>query len=128
LYTGNKPLKTADPFGLFDYYGNWCGSNHSGGYDRPWDQLTPDEQQNAEPPIDDLDTCCQTHDKCYASCRDKYPCSENERLTCLKNCDRELAECASNAENGGFRRLLLIGWMSGSTPFPGPNDPGCPKR
>jgi len=42
---------TVDPG--FSIYGNWCGLNH------------PADINNAQPPIDLLDTQCQTHDLCY---------------------------------------------------------------
>ncbi|GAB1262741.1 hypothetical protein [Aurantivibrio plasticivorans] len=39
---------------LLPTYGNWCGANH------------PVNMQEAEEPIDGLDTACKRHDMCYA--------------------------------------------------------------
>lgn len=124
-YVDNNPLIGIDPYGLWKYYGNWCGPNHTGGYDRPWDQLNPQEQQNAIPPQDDLDTCCQTHDKCHAQCRSNHPCSETDRENCFEQCDRDLSNCAQSCQSGGYRRWFLEKYMQNSNPRPGPNAPNC---
>ena len=108
-YVGNNPLNGIDPLGLFKYYGDWCGPNHTGGIDRPWDQLTPQEQQNTLPPRDDLDSCCQIHDKCHADCRMNHPCSGDDRQSCFKRCDRMLANCAQRCQSGGCAEICSNG-------------------
>jgi RHS repeat-associated protein len=124
-YVGNNPLNGIDPLGLFEYYGNWCGPNHTGGFDKPWDQLTSQEQQNTLLPKDDLDSCCQIHDLCHADCRANHPCSETDRQDCLNRCDRGLANCAVGCQSGGIRRWMLERYMRGSNPGAGPNTPSC---
>jgi RHS repeat-associated protein len=124
-YVGNNPLNRIDPLGLFEYYGNWCGPNHTGGFDKPWDQLTSQEQQNALLPKDDLDSCCQIHDLCHADCRANHPCSETDRQDCLNRCDRGLANCAVGCQSGGNRRWMLERYMRGSNSGAGPNTPNC---
>ena len=59
------------------FYGNWCGPLKSG----------PDAA------VDDLDSCCATHDQCYDAFTQEInylQCSEEgEKLTC----DRALVSC-----------------------------------
>ncbi|PHR26009.1 MAG: hypothetical protein COA36_13230 [Desulfotalea sp.] len=122
---GGDPVNAVDPMGLSYYYGNWCGSNWSGGYEKSWDELLDAEKRNAIPPQDALDSCCQDHDRCHADCRDKYPCNNDERKNCYKRCDRELDDCASSAK-GRLFGWLLQQYMDSSNPSPGLNDPQCP--
>ncbi len=71
-------------------YGNWCGPGHSG----------------PGAPIDDLDACCMTHDRCYD--REGY-------LDC--GCDFALCGCASRASWGSAHKNLaktaIMGYMCG---------------
>lgn len=48
--------------GGFSIYGNWCGPNH------------PKDINNADNPIDLLDSQCKTHDLCYVD-KGEYDCS-----------------------------------------------------
>ncbi|WP_170008477.1 hypothetical protein [Bacillus fonticola] len=59
---------------------NWCGANCGSGV-----------------PVNDLDTCCRTHDFCYGSFG-SYPnrCS----------CDQTLVDCASFTDNAGTTRVI----------------------
>jgi RHS repeat-associated protein len=94
---GPNPVDSIDPLGLLVIHGNWCGPNWTGGFKKPWDQMTKSEQQIAENRdvvvVDGLDSCCRTHDKCHAGCRAKYPCDKTLQEACLTTCDRELARC-----------------------------------
>ena len=58
LYAGNKPTMTTDPWGLFEYYGNWCGPGHP---QNP--KFNPTAPQ--PPPQDETDWACFYHDWCY---------------------------------------------------------------
>ena len=95
-YVGQNPLDAIDPHGLFAIYGNWCGPNWTGGNTKEWNQMTPNEQQNAAQPIGDLDAACEAHDKCYANCRAGFPCNKGNRGACMRNCDLALAGQASS--------------------------------
>ncbi|MFZ6028030.1 MAG: RHS repeat-associated core domain-containing protein, partial [Chloroflexota bacterium] len=44
-YVQNNPVNFVDPEGLQKIYGNWCGPDWTGGYDKPWDQLTDEEKR-----------------------------------------------------------------------------------
>lgn len=110
-YTNNNPLRSKDPLGLIEWpldapmprnddvpegpsfadrlvprYGNWCGPGWSGG------QWGPIEGPN--PPVDSLDTCCQTHDRCYGE-RGCYGNDSSKTAQCdeaLLRCERQLGK------------------------------------
>jgi RHS repeat-associated protein len=107
-YVGNDPIGKTDPLGLFRYYGHWGGPNWTGGYTKPWNELTPDEQYQAltnpdRMPIDDQDRCYMQHDMCYGSC------------TCFKcraKCDGKLQNCLSllvGDPDGSYNYHALLG-------------------
>jgi RHS repeat-associated protein len=127
-YVGSNPLIYSDVYGLFRYYGNWCGPDWTGGQGKPWNELTEAEKSNVKPPIDGLDACCMTHDKCYASCRDDFPCDESNRGFCFKGCDRRLYRCGNQSGVGGAKSFFLRDHMRKSRPAPGPNDSCCKTK
>ncbi|MGH8307178.1 MAG: RHS repeat-associated core domain-containing protein [Gammaproteobacteria bacterium] len=125
-YVGQDPLGGVDPFGLIKIYGNWCGPNWTGGYTKEWNQMTPHEQQHAAPPVGPLDAACERHDKCYASCRGKFPCSPDGRSICFLNCDKGLESSAFNI--GGFWGDVVGSAMARSGKRDaGPNAKSCPN-
>ena len=111
-YVHQNPLSKIDPFGLFAYHGNWCGWNWTGGYEKPWDKLSSAEKNNVKPPIDALDACCETHDKCHANCRESFPCNKQSQSRCLESCDRRLYYCAKDMKDG----VMLRDYMRKSSP------------
>ena len=124
-YVGGNPMMYTDPTGLFKAHGNWCGPDHTGGFSKSWSQLDSAERSVALEPIDNLDRCCQKHDKDYAKCRDMYSCdndSDNkQKAQCMKNADRKLSQCASASYNSKswHERNAAKGvgkYMSGSSP------------
>ena len=125
-YVGGNPINKIDPWGLYDFHGNWCGPDHTGGYPKPWNELSKGEKRNALPPVDGVDSCCQDHDRCYGKCREQYPCDEEARADCFRLCDRALDACANNNLTG----MVLTDWVMGdyfgdSEPEPGPNCSSC---
>jgi RHS repeat-associated protein len=107
-----NPVAWVDPLGLAKIYGNWCGPNWTGGYKKPWDKLSPYEQRETRldperAPKDRLDACCETHDKCHASCRAQYPCDDGMQESCMKICDYTLAACDRNSGIKGPRALAI---------------------
>ena len=60
-YVEGNPVSLVDPNGLFEMYGNWGGSNWSGGKSG---QRIP---TNLMPPTDNYDACYAQHDYCYAA-------------------------------------------------------------
>lgn len=124
-YVQENPINNIDPFGLWKYgppwSGNkWCGPNWTGGKEEPY---TPGHSY--APPANELDKCCEAHDKCYYQCRKDYPCDYIKRDLCMTNkCDRDLAHCAASA--GHKFSSPLWWWMNfNSTPDPGPDASSC---
>ena len=124
-YVGSNPMMYTDPEGLFKVHGNWCGPDHTGGFSKSWGQLDSTERSVALEPIDNLDRCCQKHDKRYAKCRERYPCDNDpdsrQRTQCMKNADRRLSHCASASysSKSWHERSAAKGvgrYMSGSSP------------
>jgi len=66
MLQSTRALQKADAWPPVPIYGKWCGPNYGSG-----------------DPINDLDTCCQTHDNCYAA-KGYFNC----------NCDLDLTKCA----------------------------------
>jgi RHS repeat-associated protein len=140
---GDNPITWVDPMGLQTYmsqnaglpaweykenkpitqiHGNWCGPNWTGGFRKPWDKMTPAEQQLADTssyraPVDELDSCCKVHDKAHAACRARFPCDYDAQQRCLESADRALAACSNNAPtNNKWHRTEVHVYMSYSQP------------
>jgi RHS repeat-associated protein len=121
-YVNNNVVNGTDPLGLFEYYGNWCGPDWTGGRE---EQFTLGHTY--ENPVDSLDSCCKSHDICYFECRENDPCDLLERGLCMTRCDRRLATCASSA--GHKFSSPLWWWMNyNSAPSQGQNDPSCSAK
>lgn len=127
VYVRNSPLNWLDPLGLapqqanhsnpppgcnfpecFWYYGNWGGPGWTGGQWKPYEDLTPDEQDHLAPPIDAQDACYQEHDRCYSRSRVKNKCTAHDKPNRSQEynfdqgkagCDFELARCLKNLGN-----------------------------
>jgi RHS repeat-associated protein len=132
-YVDSNPLTHTDPYGLVKLYGNWCGPDWTGGFRKSYNQLDSAERYVALPPIDNLDTCCQSHDITYASCRDQYPCDKQKRANCMRSADSRLSSCAAVSGGGQSPMLLLFGnprkrienYMRDSVPNGGDNAKSC---
>ncbi|MGA7091116.1 MAG: RHS repeat-associated core domain-containing protein [Candidatus Acidiferrales bacterium] len=88
-YVSNNPLVFNDPSGSKKIHGKWCGPNWTGGQKEPFIP-SHDLPGYYAPPIDHVDKTCSDHDKCYAKCRDKHPCSPWGRRVCERKCDFSL--------------------------------------
>lgn len=75
-----------------------------------------------DPPEDKVDSCCMSHDICYADCRKKFPCDSAARSSCMKQCNKVLKNCASNA--GSF----AIPFAMNFPPAKEPDHCSCPAR
>lgn len=107
---------------MFQYHGNWCGPDWTGGFQREYGQIGM--WDDILPPIDALDKCCYTHDICYWECRCDNGCNNGKRKNCMKVCDRALASCADAA--GHHRGSGLWWYMNyGSIQRPGEDSPTC---
>lgn len=91
-------------------YGNWCGENY------PLTRNDPDE-------VDDWDSACRTHDKCYESNSDKRSCNlrfsrELERLSRTRLAPQAMANAHSwFTEDGQVFAFVSIGteaWAAGA--------------
>jgi len=135
-YVINRPTMLVDSKGLWVYYGFWCGPDWTGGRR---EEYTPSHDSVYRQPIDDLDTACMHHDKCYYNCRRGFPCNSDARGKCMTRCDRALAlewqtspQAQSQSDAGfsdvpGYATDPLWWWMQfNKSPDPGPNAPNCP--
>lgn len=68
VFCANNPVNFRDPWGDFEFYGNWGGPNWSGGRDGSYEDLSPAEIA-ANPPVDSMDELFFNHDKAYAEAR-----------------------------------------------------------
>jgi hypothetical protein len=96
--------------------------------DKPWDQLTDEEKQSVASPVDELDSCCETHDKCYAECRENFPCLEDDRKMCFRQCDLQLNMCSGTMNVGGPRSYMIKKYMQDTNPGAGDNSPMCCEK
>ncbi|MHB8123838.1 MAG: RHS repeat-associated core domain-containing protein [Desulfuromonadaceae bacterium] len=120
LYTfvGNDPINYVDPFGLWQWYGNWGGPNWTGGQVGTWDTI---DHSKALPPIDNQDASYMNHDKCYSKCRSI--CNSKDRADCFRDCDRQLSRDLSNLGDGPSNnwQAKVASWLF-SIRNPGPNQ------
>ena len=91
---GNDSINGFDYCGLFKAYGNWCGPNWTGGYKKPWNDLSTQERRNVKKPIDAVDAACQAHDKAYGRC-DRLLC-ELSKERCKAQADKKLVDDIEN--------------------------------
>jgi RHS repeat-associated protein len=116
----NNPVTEVDLFGLKKVYGNWCGSDWTGGQKDQYDL----NGGPYLPPIDALDSACEKHDKCYFKCRQKFPCNPDDRSTCFRLCDQALTQ-AAYAFGGFWGKAVGAAIDRPGTRDPGPNSPCC---
>jgi RHS repeat-associated protein len=90
------PLRKTDPLGLFQWHGNWCGPDWTGGREHPF--VPNSDPYYYESPVDIVDKACMNHDVCYSLCRDEFPCSTSDRGKCMKECDTNLVEASKGAK------------------------------
>ena len=88
----------------FFYYGNYGGPCYTGGQWTPLEDMTPEQQANLPPPVDEEDACYQSHDYCYSNSRiatgTTYGSSPSQAQTNAENfltgqCDLVLSACLS---------------------------------
>jgi RHS repeat-associated protein len=85
-YVSGDPVDFDDPSGNRRIHGNWCGPNWTCGQTEPY---IPSHDQDGyyKDPRDYVDKVCSHHDKCYAKCRAKHPCSAWGRRIYNRKCD-----------------------------------------
>ena len=120
-YVNGDPIGFIDPAGLFKVHGNWCGPNHTHGFNKPWNELDDVQKSISLPLIDPLDSCCQNHDKEYASCREGFPCDNEKRAQCMQTADRKLSRCSVNSKRRENKHekgasVIIENYMGGSSP------------
>jgi RHS repeat-associated protein len=149
-YVGNSPANGTDPSGRvtnwpdkppvltlipggFIAYGYWCGPNWTGGRNEEYNP-SHDHDFWYFPPIDQLDAACETHDKCFYSCRKHFACDQAARKDCMRQCNANLGNSALKLVNGNYWDLFfspagLLGAIMGDhDPDPGTNEHcGCKK-
>jgi RHS repeat-associated protein len=110
-YVLGNPVSKIDPYGLFPMYGNWGGSNYSGGVSTstiPFYQYAP---------IDAFDDCYMRHDYCYAGVANSSPTKGNASSCPARSspkpsdCDAALATCISHARDAGNQPATIWGYL-----------------
>ena len=102
-YVGGGPLNGVDHFGLDETVwlpgpgrqlkdgprnGNWCGGNWGGG----WPPSLHAGRDGPRVPVDSLDACCMSHDRCWTQCENLS--TKVSRDSCLiGGCDRAFVQC-----------------------------------
>jgi RHS repeat-associated protein len=121
-YVGENPLNGIDPTGLIQIYGNWCGSDWTGG--RKESYSPPKSPDYYKSPRDELDGACKTHDICYYKCRNNNKCDKQKRSSCFRLCDHVLTKSAY--EIGGFWGDVVGAAIDRpGNRDPEPNDASC---
>jgi RHS repeat-associated protein len=126
-YVGENPLDGIDPWGLYNWHGNWCGPDWTGGFTRPFSELTANERRTVKPPIDQLDGACRKHDICYSHCSFDHPCEPAARSQCFRICDYTLTASAY-AVGGFWGRTIGLAIDRPGTRDPGPNGSCCSSK
>jgi RHS repeat-associated protein len=96
-FVKNSPVGQIDVYGLinshFPQYGNYCGGGWCGGK-----VVKLGEKCNfSVAPINEMDTCCQAHDKCYDNaCKGKVDQSK------VHDCDKTLCQCMKDVDKSNF--------------------------
>lgn len=124
-YVDENPFDGIDPTGLLKIYGNWCGPDWTGGFKKPWNDLTPWEQEHVLPPKNPLDKLCMDHDKCYGNCALNHRCDMKARSSCLLSCDRALIDKSKRRNFWG--NVIAVGISIGK-PGKHPEDANPPKN
>jgi len=122
-YVSGDPVDFNDPSGNKKIHGNWCGPNWTGGQVEPYIPSN-DKDGYYKDPRDYVDKVCSFHDKCYAKCRDKHPCSPLGRSLCSRKCDFFLVgRLVGNPKDAVSPVAYLIGAgiALNLVPLPGPN-------
>ncbi|WP_245538712.1 RHS repeat-associated core domain-containing protein [Thiobacillus denitrificans] len=120
-YVEGNLLSYVDPNGLTKVHGNWCGPDWTGGHA---EQYTPVSAKLYSPPVDGLDTACQSHDICYYQCRKAHPCDPPKRSTCFRSCDGQLTIDASWGESI-MSSVIVRTMQRNGIRDPGPNSTNC---
>jgi len=92
LFAKNSPIDQIDPRGLKQIWGNWCGSDWTGGQNIA--STDYDWENDPSPAVKDgLDNCCRKHDACFAN----WDLDNHKKLAGkvdTDRCDDLLCDCA----------------------------------
>jgi RHS repeat-associated protein len=96
-YVKNDAINKIDSTGYFLTYGNYCGPGWTSG------TIYGDPDWNVRS-IDDLDSCCKTHDRCYyyIDKKQKNPLQckiDGKAPNDKSDCDRGLCSCLKGVDN-----------------------------
>jgi hypothetical protein len=116
-----KNEKSSAPnYGYAKRYGNYCGDNWTGG-------LTPNQAGPPAPPIDSLDSCCASHDKCFGEGDFQSDCACNASLwSCASSLPPNPHDWKHPAPAG--QTTYAFAYTNGVTVLFGPSSPlneGC---
>jgi RHS repeat-associated protein len=85
VFMVNDPVRRFDPFGLFEYYGNYCGPDYCGGKHQSERECACSRDPKPSP-TDAMDSCCKDHDMCLGGGGKGRDC-DTAMCKCLSNVD-----------------------------------------
>jgi hypothetical protein len=86
------------------------------------EQYDPAHAKDYKAPIDATDAVCKTHDMCYYSARQQYPCDKEKRRVFMEHCDAALL---ADLPKWSVSGQIVQAGIEYHPADPGPNAASC---